>query len=451
MKHAKDEVKVEEADVLTKMEDGSQGSPGKMSEHPKLAEITDPSLLKQKVLELVSFYLEEFGGPVQFLQGQLDTTDGQEKFRTQLLALCPWMDCVEYVHPGTLGAREKSLVHITMLDWDPSRSTKGLPFQKLARDLVEEYVTHGFLTETEPLLLWTTAAQRQQSQRTFKPNFVKGMARCSSLLMLVAILLDEKVDIVTLLPELYHSLHQIHAFFESHTDLGSVAIANAHHSNRGALRAPHDILTWVMKLRKLEGSFQPSAILERFNSTATQKGKITGIKRVSALALLQPDCKEGLNKMIELISQLGAKHVWWNEETFSNKKLMPGSVVRCKGKWSEILGVTDVSFAVWAESLNRQQLAKNPKTRRPLDKSRLEEHSALSAFFTWAMQQAVDQAVDKDGLDRLAEKFLDGDIALQLDLQTLLHERKNDINFKDVRHGCQYFLLFVLYSHASPT
>ena len=274
--------------------------------------------------------------------------------------------------------------------------------------------------------------------------------------MLVAILVEEQVDVATMFPELYHSLHQVHAVFESHTDLGSVAIANAHHSNRGAL----SIITWVMKLRKLEGSFQPTAVLERFKSGATQRGKIAGNKRVSALALLQAPCREGLDKMIELLSEVGSKQVWWNEDTFCNKKLMPGYVARCKGKWNGILNVTEDSFAIWAESLNRQQLLKGAKARRPLDKSRLEEHSALSAFFVWAAQQALDQAVDKDELTKLGERFMDGDIALHLDLQTLLHERKNDIDVKDVRLGRKFpsswipctflnLILFLVYVHCS--
>ena len=105
MKHAKDEVKMEEADSparLTAMpEDGSQGSEGKAdaSERASLAEITDQSLLKQRVLELIDFYLEQFGGPVQFLLHQFDTTDAQDQFRKELLALCPWMDCVERRRP----------------------------------------------------------------------------------------------------------------------------------------------------------------------------------------------------------------------------------------------------------------------------------------------------------------------------------------------------------------
>ena len=59
MKHAKDEVKMEESDEPAKLtgmsEDGSQGLEGKagVSERSNLAEITDKSLLKQKVLELI--------------------------------------------------------------------------------------------------------------------------------------------------------------------------------------------------------------------------------------------------------------------------------------------------------------------------------------------------------------------------------------------------------------
>ena len=451
----------EEGEIETKAEpDSQEEAKVTVSVRTTCAGITDRSVLRQKLMHLVDFYLEKFGGPVQFLQNTFDTPEAFEDFRKELFKLCPWMDCMDYVHPGALAGREKSLVHITMLDWDPQRSTKGLPFRKVARDLAEEYMVHGFLTEVEPLLLWTTAEQRQHSQHTFRPNFVKGMARSSTCLMLVAILVEEQVDVATMFPELYHSLHQIHAVFESHTDLGSVAIANAHHSNRGALRAPHDIITWVMKLRKLEGSFQPTAILERFNSSATQRGKITGNKRVSALALLQAPCREGLDKMIELLSEVGSKQVWWNEDTFCNKKLMPGYVARCKGKWNGILNVTEDSFAIWTESLNRQQLLKGAKARRPLDKSRLEEHSALSAFFVWAAQQALDQAVDKDELTKLGERFMDGDIALQLDLQTLLHERKNDIDFKDVRLGRKFpsswipctflnLILFLVYVHCS--
>ena len=48
------------------------------------------------------------------------------------------------------------------------------------------------------------------------------------------------------------------------------------------------------------------------------------------------------------------------------------------------------------------------------------------------MKQAVDNALGGPELDAIHEKFLDGDVALALDVQTLLHEKKGDIEFKDV-------------------
>ena len=125
-------------------------------------------------------------------------------------------------------------------------------------------------------------------------------------------------------------------------DLAAVAIANAHHSNRGSIRQPHDIVTWTMKLMLLEkasgGNYVPSQILEKFNVEATSKGKVTGNKRVAALALLNPKCHKGLELMVQLLGQVGLKSVWWSEDSFCNKKLLPGHTPRlARSEWNSIL------------------------------------------------------------------------------------------------------------------
>ena len=195
-------------------------------------------------------------------------------------------------------------------------------------------------------------------------------------------------------------------------------------------------MTWVCKLKKLEagGSYQPSEVLERFNAKATGKASVTGNKRMAALNLLQAPCKTGVTNMLDLLSKVGSKRVWWNEDSFCNKKLMPGFTPRTtKPDWQSVLNVTETSFNAWVDSLNQQQLNKSPAARRPLDKSRLEEHSALSAFRCWAKEQALGHALSKEDLQPVHTKFLNGDIALQLDLQSLLHERKKAISFLDVK------------------
>jgi hypothetical protein len=419
---------------MVKSEEGSQEHLGLKTVQPGLrtAGITDRKLLKQTLLEIFASNCEKAGGPVQFLEQSLN----RERLDEVLLKMCPWMDSIDYVQPSLLGKREKALVHITMLSHEVAASTKGYPFGSVCCELAEEFLVHGFLTEAQPLLLWTTPADREASQQSFKVRYVKGMARCSTLLLLLAIIVEEDVDLAEMFPDLFHSIQMIHVLFESHADLASVAIANAHASNRGRIRAPHDIMTWVCKLKKLEagGSYQPSEVLERFNAKATGKASVTGNKRMAALNLLQAPCKTGVTNMLDLLSKVGSKRFWWNEDSFCNKKLMPGFAPRTtKPDWQNVLNVTETSFNAWVDSLNQQQLNKSPAARRPLDKSRLEEHSALSAFWCWAKEQALGHALSKEDLQPVHTKFLNGDIALQLDLQSLLHERKKAISFLDVK------------------
>eukprot|EP00435_Cladocopium_sp_Y103_P021105 s571_g5.t1 len=263
------------------------------------------------------------------------------------------------------------------------------------------------------------------------------MARCSTLLALVALMKDLKVDMLASFPHLYQSVQVLHAIFETHADVASVAIANAHHSNRGSIRAPHDVLTWVCKLWRLEkldgAGYSASSILERFNQGATAKAGVTGNRRMSALALLQPACRAGVEMMENLLGSVGIEAVWWCEDTFCNKKLLPGHSTRAgKTIWNSILAVTEESFNTWVESLCRQQMSKKAKNRKSLDKTRLEEHALLCSFWTWSLKQAADNALDGPELQAIHEKYLVGDVALTLDVQTLLHEKKADIEFKDV-------------------
>ena len=137
--------------------------------------------------------------------------------------------------------------------------------------------------------------------------------------------------------------------------------------------------------------------------------------------------------MENLLGTVGLQGVWWCEDTFCNKKLLPGHTMRGgRTIWNSILTVTESSFNTWVESLCRQQMNKKSKNRKSLDKTRLEEHALLCSFWSWCLKQAVDNALGGPELDAIHEKFLDGDVALALDVQTLLHEKKGDIEFKDV-------------------
>ena len=94
--------------------------------------------------------------------------------------------------------------------------------------------------------------------------------------------------------------------------------------------------------------------------------------------------------------------------------------------------MTEGSFNTWVDSLCRQQVAKKLEKRKTVDKTRLEEHALSCSFWCWALKQASDNALAGPELEQIHDKYLAGDLALTLDLQTLLHEKKTDIDFKDV-------------------
>ena len=417
-----------------------------------LSDVTDRAVLKQHLLEAFDTACDECGGPAQWLLHRFPKEEDRKLFRAGLEQEFPMMASIDYVQPAVLGkSKQRCHVHVAMLSFQPERSTKGFPYRCTCKDLLDEYLVHGFLTEAEPLLLWSSPDDRELSQADFEIRYVKGMARCSTLLWLLARMADLKIDVMANFPHLYQTVQVIHGLFESHPDLMSVAIANAHTSNRGAIRAPHDVLTWVTKLLLLDqagAGKTPSQILEAFNSNASAKGKVTGQRRVSALNLLQGSCKKGVDSMVKLLSQLGNKAVWWHEDSFCNKKLLPGWAPRANlRQWNQILAVTEISFSVFVESLNMQQLLKSSRCRRPLDKCRLEEHAQMCSFWCWATQGAMENAVDKEKLASLSDKFRNGDVAMTLDVQSLLHERKHDIQWSDlfpVRQNVMIFPFFHL-------
>lgn len=91
----------EEGEIETKVEpDSQEEAKVTVSVRTTCAGITDRSVLRQKLMHLVDFYLEKFGGPVQFLQNTFDTPEAFEDFRKELFKLCPWMDCMELLLGG---------------------------------------------------------------------------------------------------------------------------------------------------------------------------------------------------------------------------------------------------------------------------------------------------------------------------------------------------------------
>ena len=218
---------------------------------PNLKHETNFAKVKEHLQVAFDQVCVKYGSPVQYLARKYLTATARKDFRDELLQrfhLCPSLN---YVTPGTVCKNDKGLLHISNLGYEAHLSTKGPPHANVCRDLVDEFLVHGFLTESEPLTLWISQSDREMSMEEYRSRFVKGAARSATLLALLDMAFERNVDVHVVFPRLFQTAQVIHVVFETHAGLVEVAFANANKSIRGQIRAPHDILTWVQKLRML--------------------------------------------------------------------------------------------------------------------------------------------------------------------------------------------------------
>ncbi len=395
--------------------------------------VGDTAKFTRAVLAQFACACDQFGGPAQYLQQRWRHDLG--KFAEQLNTQLPQLETVSYLEPAhlnRLASKERITLHASMLGFDAACTTKPLPYPTVAKALAEEYLTHGFLTEEEPLIVWSTRATDLESLN-FTMKYVKGMARSCTLLCLLDLICTAGCALASACPVLYSSATAILAKQEFHQDVAKVAIANANLSSRGSIRCAHDVITWTVKLKVLQSrhNLQGKAVLEAFNRQATGRAQITGNRRMAALNLLVPSCDGALEEMLNLLGNVGPEQVWWQEDAWANRRVLPGFAPR--GPWQATLRVSPESFHLMCQALCLQQLAKIPLLRRRLDKRQLEEQANLASMAMWLKDDCLNDApVMADAVEHFLGAFSKGEHGLLLDLQGLLHEKKLALSWRDV-------------------
>ena len=197
------------------------------------------------MLKIFESICTKHGGPSQYLLSRYSSSEAVAHFGEKLQKHVRQTDMVHYFDPKSMQPmnKEKLALHVTMLGFDQAATTKPLPYPKVCIALADEYLTHTFLSSDEPLAVWMP---HRIETELFQIRYVKGMARASTLLCLLDLIIDKGA--ADKFPNLFASAAVIHATFEVHVDLASIAIANANVSARGAIRQAHDVITWTSKL-----------------------------------------------------------------------------------------------------------------------------------------------------------------------------------------------------------
>ena len=102
---------------------------------------------------------DDFGGPAQYLNGRIRTSEDQASFESLLRSVLPSSDLVDYWRPGVkIHSGQIINVHPANLGRSASVTTKPLPYPKTFLALADEILSHSFLTDEEPLRVWVPSS-----------------------------------------------------------------------------------------------------------------------------------------------------------------------------------------------------------------------------------------------------------------------------------------------------
>ena len=373
------------------------------------------------------------GGPMQFLHN----TAEPESFVHYLTDTVKSTEAT----PNVPQQDQLFIGHPSLLSYDDRATTKPPPEARTCRLLADDILVNGFITQDNPLLVWLPDQNRELM--TFKFWYVKGMARACTMLAMLKLCFDNKLDINILHAELADTLKTIRCrfFWQGIGGLKQVAFLNAKLSASRAICEKHSVLTWVIKLKKLmntEGfkvNAHPGALIEEWNKQATQDSMLGGSKRVSVLGLL------GLGDDVQQTlvghhSRMGAAHFAFDETTFGNKKVMPGYQCRALGggpAWASRLRIRPASVKLFVAHVIHEQEAKVAALRTKFKKERLESLAALSAFVVDVQTELMashDIPLEKVQ-ETLITPFVEGELNLLTELEGHLAERHPE--FKPAR------------------
>ena len=277
---------------------------------------TTSQKLVDAILDDVSQSLEATGGPSQYLEG----VDHE--------AFCKWLwdtfaedDRVIYHHEALLppvpeadlAATPPLVVHCAALGFSPICSMKPPCGVRHCLDMVEQYLLQGFVTsgiDPGPLVVtevmspvqdWPSpwkdlVAKDKPSLKPFSLAYVKGMARASSLLMLLHRLKVMQVEIRTELPHLFDTVCKIHIHHLKSQSRLEECLTNMRISCSGSLRKATNTLQAVVMVKNLMkmGSLQDyMSFVKKWNTMSTRQFQFPG-KKLSSMRLLFESAPQAL-------------------------------------------------------------------------------------------------------------------------------------------------------------
>ena len=272
---------------------------------------------KTKLLAELDGLMRSYGGPAQYLWQSLPSESDVAAFAKYLWEAYPEMDDQYYHHSekippvsaADLGTTPPVCLHVSALGFDKACSFKPPPGRALFMQLLEQYLTDGFVSQGEPLMIvqsrgtglpdnhcpWSSDGDNQGPLPCFSVGYLKGMARVTTLMCLLHYCWKSNIDLQVHHPMLYKS---VLAIFVHHTQQSSKideCLQNMKFSSRGSIRKMTNVIEITCMIKELmrHGLPEFGAFVRRWNQMSARSHQILG-KRAMAIKLLFESAPEAV-------------------------------------------------------------------------------------------------------------------------------------------------------------
>ena len=299
--------------------------------------------------------VKEWGGPAQYLQAHLNGIPAKNEFARWLFKTFPLADDtlfqnhmnIDAVDDETRTSKAALCYHVAALGYDEKCSIRPPPEAVTCLLLADQYLVDGFITSSDPLLilpkpelgvdtdlvrLWVPpAGESVLGVQTV--GYLKGMARTTTLLSMLHLVMIDDLPLATLNPKLFSSVLRIRAHFMPQRSRVDEALKNMKISTRGSIRKGPNLFTIVGIINNLStvGYTDYPAFMKSWNAQSGKSFEVKGQKAVSLKLILEMMPTSVLEMIMRHISKLGFVNSCISDDNMSSKKTYPGYQFRGSG------------------------------------------------------------------------------------------------------------------------
>ena len=388
--------------------------------------------------------MADCGGPENYLCKRVCTNQDRESFYDFLGERFPKLDTHQYKEQDPLTAHDSNdderifnspeILHISKFAWDPSCSLQDVTNVSTCVDLSERFVTEGFKTAGEPLIV-RPGSNVVAPIDSFSVGYVKGKARMTSLLALIHYYMSHE-------EALPHALLTTACVIQVRSvwtqDLQAEAFYAMQVGYRSAVRKAPSVMNWAVTLLKLkESGKDPLEVIQSWNAAAPKTDNILGgmAIRVRTVLNLSEQCRR-------IVGATVRRHGWeaspYTNDNLSSKKLALGQNFR-SGKTAfsspcyNMTNVTEDAMVLLFEQIDAKSMNEYI-TFRPTKKD-IERHleRCCLAIHVYSAALRMQPNLEAPLQEMFMSQMRQGAPQLEGELESVLTNREENFAIRDIK------------------